>query len=76
MPDVVGAETGAADAAEQASSDATAAGRMYLSMGFLSAHCTAALSRVGLAPVLRRNDNLAPASPRRRLSLRRRRTDR
>jgi hypothetical protein len=44
MPEVAGTDTGAADAAEQASSEATAAGRMYLSMGILSAHCTAALS--------------------------------
>jgi hypothetical protein len=33
MPDIAGAETGAADAAVQASSDATAAGRMYLIIG-------------------------------------------
>lgn len=36
MPDVAGADTGAADAAEQASSDATAAGSRYLSIGILS----------------------------------------
>ena len=46
MADVLGTETGAAVAAEQASSDATAAGRMYLSMRnpFGALHRSAILS--------------------------------
>lgn len=51
IPDVVGAETGAADAAEQASSVATAAGSKYLIMGILSRAAQTALSRVDLASV-------------------------